>query len=108
MNPTSSYVLPLVPAAVILGACIFLIFVPVLALAAVIGVAIAILSALAVGIGAFSISLYRWSRSRFHVIRERLAQRRQAGGTGVPAEAIGARPGQAHPMQLPINSKGIQ
>lgn len=107
VSPTSSYALPLVPAAVLLGLCTFLIFVPVLALAAVVTVIIAILSAVATAIAALLTSIYRWSNPHLVSARGRIKQRRLARQAGVLADATRERPGEAQSVHLPIHSKGI-
>ena len=106
MSPTSSYTLPLVPAAVLLGVCTFLIFVPVLALAALIVVAVAALGTIAAVVAALLTSAYR--RLRFLSVRHPPKQSGLAGQASVLADANGDRLREPRLVHLPLDTKGVQ
>lgn len=102
VNATSTYSLPLVPAAVFLGSLTFLLFVPVLALVAVLCLAVVTLA----GLIAAPILLARSVRRHwpFHLFRKL----RLAIPTGVKADASSRDLGEPRSTHLPLQTKGIQ
>lgn len=106
MSPTSTYSLPFIPAAIVLGTLVFLLFVPVFALGAAILIAAGILVALLGATIAAPILILRSARRRWSLHQARQAE--LATEAGLLADANSSRLREPRTMHLPLNTKGIQ